>query len=417
MPTRIVKLEVVGLDPDFRAILFAVGDELRRGVNWWWRQWEAWHTARDSSALLAAEIEADRTWRAADKATRGERARPVVAPLPNELNRKLGVGVAKRCPGVNSRVLTLTFNKLGKTLRTKQSTAAACKWWRAILLDLDSRGCARRPQSIPLDGANAKIRGCDERGRVLLEFRADRIAKGERGTSTLISVQLKTDGKRAAYAQPARDMAEGTRSLKSATLIYDGARKKWFVALAYQADPIEAAHIDPERVAVLRPGRRRSCWRLRLPCGRTIALGGRGNHVRHVRRSLLAQRWGRQHAYTHAPARKGSGRERALTPLFKLTLRWNHFTRSCNDAVTAQLGTILSEHGCGKLVLFGGDDSRVLAAAGKIEGREDSTGWPWYQMQQLCEQKMSRLGVLVENRALFGGRMTRNAGGGRELSR
>lgn len=393
MPTRIVKLELVELSKESCDILFAVADELRRGVNWWWRTWECYHTQHDSPAALVAEIEADRQWKAADKATRGERPKPSVSPIPGELNRALGTGLARRCPGVNSRTLTLTANTLGRTLRTKQSTAASCKWWRAILLDLDSRGTARKPQPIPLDGANCKVEPCDERGRVRISFRADRIVAGARGKSTLIEGLLKTDGKRAAYAKPAHEIAAGVQPLKQVMLTWDAKRRKWFAALTYQAEEIKA-QINPDATAILRPGRLR-CWRLRLPGGRSIGLTGRPNHVAHKRKSLLLQRWGRQHAYTYAPLRKGRGRDRALKPLFELTASWNNFTRRCNDEVTALLANILAEQGVGRLVLVTGDETRALATAGKIEGRDDSTGWPWHQFEQLCQQKLNRCGIEV----------------------
>lgn len=414
MPTRIVKLEIVELSKESREILFAVADELRAGVNWWWRNWEKYHTDRDSPRLLVQEIEADRVWRKADKATRGDRPPLSVSPIPNDLNRFLGTGTAKRCPSVNSRVVTLTVNKLGKTLRTMQSTAAACKWWRAILLDLDSRGCARKAQPVPLDRVNCKIEPCDEKGRVRISFRCDRLLAGSRASSTIIEAKLKTDGKRADYAKPAHEIAVGIRPLKQVTLTWDGKNRKWFAALAYQAEELPKAEVDPNRVAVLRPGTK-TCWRLRLPGGRTIRLGGRPNHVRHVRRSLLLQRWGRQHGYTFHPSRKGLGRDRALSPMFKLTLRWNNFTRRCNDAVACQLVELLAEHGCGRVVILSGDETRCLASAGKIEGREDASGWPWYQFGQICEQKLSRVAIAADVKPILSQRKASKSGRGKQL--
>lgn len=394
------KLEIVELDADARKLLYSLASDMREAYNFIWRQWEAWHTGRDTSERLRKCLADDREWREAEKESRGMRPKWTVQPWPKELANELYYAVTRRFPQLNYRVLVLLLQRIRKNVTTKQSSAAAMKWWIAILLDLDGRGSSRYPQPIPFDKANAKIFTADEKGRVWLEVRLDRIARPSKktGTSTLIRAALKTGGKRAYYAKPAHEMAAGVRAMTGAQVTYDLTKKKWFAALGYEPDKVDAIAFRAAQRAVLSPGRK-SCWRLRLD-GYTHRLGGRGHHVAHVRKSLLLQRWSRQHNYTYSPPRKGRGKDRALVPLFKLSNRWLNFTKSANQRLVAEVVQRLVDSGTGQVVLIAGRPSRLLATAGKIEGREDSTGWPWYQVEQLLQQNCQRHNIRVELKAV-----------------
>lgn len=398
------KLEIVELAPDDRRLLYALATQLREVANFVWRQWEVWHTQRDTPTRLRALLEADRAWRALEKNQRGQRPKWDVQCWPNEFGKLLYHATARRFPGLNRRVLVLATQRIRQNCTTKQSTAVPMKWWIAILLDLDSRATARHAQPLPLDKANAKVLPADEQGRVWLEVRLDRIARDglKTATSQAIRVALKTGGKRAGYARPVLEIAAGTRPLSGAQITYDAKRKKWFAALTFEEAKRPAVALESGRVAMLRPGRSRWCWTLRIN-GRTERLGGRGHHVAHVRKSLLLQRWGRQHIYTYSPRRKGRSRNRALQPLFKLTNRWRNFTKSCNQLLVAGVVERLLQAGCGQLVLVNGSDRRLLATAGKLPGREDATGWPWYQVEQLLQWKCQRYGIQVRLRSGFSG--------------
>lgn len=405
------KLEVVELDPEHRRVLYDLSQQMRELVNFVWRQWEAWHTWEDTSTALRTCLAADRKWR---ETKNGKRPEWTVKPWPKEQANALYHACTRRFPGLHGRVIVLLLNKLRSTITTKQSSAVPMKWWIAILLDLDGRGTARYSQPIPFDRGNARVLPADEKGRVWLEMRLDRIARHDkRGTSTCIRAALKTGGKRAAYARPAHQMANGDLPLGGAQLFYDDRKKKWSASLTFEPDVQEKPSLDAERVAILRPGRK-SCWLLRID-GRTIRLGGRGHHVGHVRKSLLMQRLGRQHEYTYRPKRRGQGRPRALVPLFKLQARWRNFTNGCNHELLTAVMSLLVEHKCGRLVLVGGDPGRLLATAGKLEGREDSTGWPWFAVEQIAEQKANKVGIAVTLRPFCGGRNQRKSMTGQGL--
>jgi hypothetical protein len=204
---------------------------------------------------------------------------------------------------------------------------------------------------------------------------------------------------------PALQMAAGKRALSGAQLIYDSRQRNWFVSLSYEPDEIAKPAIDPEKTAVLRPGYL-YCWWLRIN-GRSWWLGGRGHHVAYKRKSLLLQRLSRQHSYTYAPPRKGAGKDRALGPLFKLSLAWRNFTKGCNEVLTTEVVRRCVEAGCGQIVLVGGHPERVLSAAGKLPDHDDATGWPWHQVEQLLEQKANRYGITVRKRPFCGGKFRR----------
>lgn len=397
------KLQIVELDSDSRRLLYDLTEQMREATNFVWRQWEAWHTERDSQTALKACLERDRQWR---ETKQGKRPKWDVQPWPKEFANDLYHKCTRRFPGINSRALVLLLNRLRGNITTKQSSAANTKWWIAILLDKDGRGVARHAQPLLFDSANAKVRPSDEKWRVWLDLRLDRIARqGKRGTSTPIRAALKTGGKRAAYALPALQMAAGTRKLGGAQIIYDARKRKWFAALAYEPGVKEQPKLSPKKTAVLRPGFL-YCWWLRID-GRSWWLGGRGHHVAHKRKSLLLQRLSRQHSYTFAPPRKGHGKDRALGPVFKLTLAWRNFTRACNDELTTEVVRRAAEAGCGRIVLVGGHSERVLSAAGKLPDHDDATGWPWHQVEQLLEQKANRLGIQVAKREFCGGKYKR----------
>lgn len=404
MPTRTIKMEIVELDREHFAKLRELSRVMRELHNFVWRQWESWHTQQGSAERVRALIAADKAWREADKKDRGTRPKWDVKPWPNEFGKLVYHATCRRFPQVNSRVIVLAMQKIRQTVCTKNSSSkGGLKWWVAIMLDLDGRATHLRPMPIPLDKANAAILPGDKRGRVELEFRVDRIEREgkKNGASTLMRCKLKSGGKRAGYAQPAHEMAAGKRKLAGSQLFFDARKGKLFVALTYEAEA-RTADVDPAKVAIIRPGRN-NCWLLRID-GYTRRLYGRGHHVAHKRKSLLMQRWGRQGSYRHAPPRKGRGTDRALQPLFQLSNAWNAFTRRMNDEATAGLLQMASDLGCGRILLFTGDSSRLLARAGKVEGREDSTGWPWYQFAAILNQKANRVGVDVVEKPLFGGR-------------
>ena len=407
--TIALKLEVVELDGDARRAWYELACTMRELHNFVWRQWEAWHTTRDSSQKLREDFAAYSVWKQAPKKERGKKPVFRVQPWPNDFGKAVYHQCTERFPGLHCRCLVLALQKIRGNVTGKKSTATpALKWWQAILLDHDRRGNSRHPLPIPFDLANCEILPCDTKGRIEMRVRVDRISvTGKKNAiSTVHEFKLKTGGKRWQYAKLAHECAAGRHKLRGSQLWYSARDKKWFACLTIDKPEAEAVELDPELAVILRPGKHCN-WRLRIK-GATRTVAGRGNHVANVRKSVLLQRWSRQEGYRYAPKRKGRGIKKALAPLYKLQKRWNNFTRRLNDELTATVLALAIERGAGKIMLIGGDPRRRLATAGKIEGREDSTGWPWYQVEQLLEQKANRVGVEVVKRAFCGGDSRRN---------
>ena len=416
MATLTLRLEAVELTTEARQQWYARACEMRDLNNFVWRQWEAWHTQRDSTRLLREDLDNYAAWKETPKKERGEKPTFRVQAWHADFATELYHAARERFPALATRVLTLAIQKIRGNVVTKKSIAVpSLKWWQAILIDRDRRGSSKHPQPIPFDRSKCKLLPCDSLGRISMEVSVDRVERPGKKTAlgTVHEFFLKTGGKRRKYAQLAHELAAGQHKLRGSQLVYNANKKKWFVCLTID-QPDTPAEVDAEQVAVLRAGTRVN-WKLRIN-GTSNKLGGRGHHVAHVRRGLLLQRWGRQESYRHAPARKGRGKQNALAPLFKLQNRWNNFTRRLNDELVTQVVQTLVETGTGTLVLVGGDAQRLLAVAGKIEGREDSTGWPWHQLEQLLEQKCNKFGIAVVKRAFCGGKHKRKAKALKELA-
>jgi hypothetical protein len=59
--------------------------------------------------------------------------------------------------------------------------------------------------------------------------------------------------------------------------------------------------------------------------------------------------------------------------------------------VAAGAGTLIYEQPDGEF-----RDGRFLAGSGKVEGRADSTGWDWFQVRTMLEQRAGDCGVTVK---------------------
>lgn len=154
----------------------------------------------------------------------------------------------------------------------------------------------------------------------------------------------------------------------------------------YELDPAETAMLTaPESHPFLLHTRDRDFW-----------IGGNGKNVEYVRHHLLVNRWGRQESYRYAGSnRKSHGRKRAIAGQQKYELSWRDFTKSFNCQSASRIVKILLEMGIGTLEYTKGSDRSFLAKAGKVEGRQDSTGWDWYQFESILKRKCDEVGIAV----------------------
>jgi hypothetical protein len=173
--------------------------------------------------------------------------------------------------------------------------------------------------------------------------------------------------------------------------------------------------LDANKVAILRAHVNRP-WELVLPDGKMRMPGGNGRYIGPVRRQLLMQRWNRQSNYTNAgSANKGHGRERAgAGPQWNLQQQWKNFVKRVNSGVVREVLNACVAAGCGTLVYEQPDgdfkDSRFLSMAGKVDGRNDSSAWDWFQVRTMLEQRSPECGVAVVVRKVEGSDGDENPG-------
>jgi len=402
--TITVKLEIVELDKDERLKWYRLAEQIQELSNLVWRLWEVYHTMNDSASKLRQLLDADAAWKAAPKKTRGKRPKWNVEPYPALLGKWVYHQAKQEFPDLNSRTLVLAIQKIRQTICTKKQAGSRLKWWQAILLNRSGRASYLHPQPIPFDTANAQLLRADEKGRCWLRVRVDRIARvGKKtATSTPVDFALKTGGKRWDYARHVHRALDGETTLRGSSLFYDWRKKKWFACLVFDVEK-QSVPLDESKTAILRPGKTKSNWLIRIG-GKTMRIGGRGHYVAHVRKGLLLQRWGRQESYRDAPPRKGRGKNRVLVPVFKLQSRWTNMTKRMNDSLAALTVELCKQHGVGSLIFINGDESRLLASAGKVTDRNDSTAWPWHQCEQIIEQHANRIGLTVTKKQLASAR-------------
>ncbi len=411
MAVRITSFEVAKVNGDWSETTRRWRDlsDLCKGVvNCFWETWLVWHVQHQSRQKLKAWLNKrqEEGVRAAGKCP--------VDPLPKALGSLVGKTCKEAFPGVHSRVRTLILNTLNRDLRKHKAANGSLPGHSAILLHHQSIPSSTRPHPIPFDRQNATIVPPEKPGGdFALRCRVTRIQPtgGNRVGSIEDTVTLRCQGRRV-QSQVAilKRIVSGEYSFRGSKLIYSAAKRKWFVQLAYRM-PIEPKRgLDPKRVAVL-SARRNHPWMLLLPDGKRKWIGGRGDYVVSIRKSLLMRRWGQQDNYRHAGhANKGHGRKRAQRDGWRLRQAWKHFTDRCCHGWTKQVVDWCLAERCKRLVYLQPEgeraESRFLHNAGKVAGRDDSTGWPWFDIGTKLAYKCQQNGIELEVRKVPKARKT-----------
>lgn len=447
---RIAKFEIVGINghgfksqefKEAKSRWYELSEQCQRLFNSIWQRWEAWHVENETPAKLRVYLAAFRKWHAINKeyadsmnrwADAGKKKKPRGAkpvkpdnPKPKcdlfcwtpEVQKAVYRYAADQVDGLNLRPLVLVMNKVQQGMQSRKAASGSLPGWMAILLGREGRPSATRPQAIPFDRANAKIIPPAEKdGNYQIEFRLDRIKTPGRKTavSTVDRVELQCKGRKAAgQVALLKKVVDGQCEFKGSSLVYSKSNRKWFVHVSFELPMQERAKVDANVTAYLYPGPMKSLtsdWGsapwfffihgVKDPKSR---IGGNGEYVGGVRQKLLTQRWHRQGNYRNAgSSNKGHGLNRAITPLEKLSQKWKCFVKNANNLVTKYAIERCIEHGAGKIVFLQPQgnikDSRFLMLIGKIDGKDDSTGWDWFQAGNFLEQKGQAVGIEVEVR-------------------
>lgn len=336
-------------------------------------------------------------------------------PVYQNLKRKAGedgttiyLVCSRLFPDLNTTTIALMEATIKERMKGKDSDG---RWrmWQAVLAGRQGRPSAEKDQPIPFGPKSASLATIeDHAGR--LTGRLD--LSIERQHWDTCKLKLKGSG-----ATVFSRIVSGEYQFAGSAVVFKKSKRKWFALIAYKL-PEREVQAPGDGVMFLRPGRNHP-WSVRVPhehgqhCPAKFALTidgeshawrqtfwrtGPGRDVFQKRRALLSQRWDRQENYRWAgSANKGHGRRRALGPIYLLQDAWKDYVATRNHTLTTGLVKECVERGIGKLVYCQpiGDyrDSRFLTTAGKIGGREDSTGWDWAQVATQLQWKCKEVGI------------------------
>jgi hypothetical protein len=434
----VLKFKVVGAEKADRNRWKQLGNEIKRISNAVRRIWLvehtklgndrrvrdfiaetlAWHKANDEAARAWKKGNDERleAWKKGDRKTRGPK--PKLAPKPEpgpkpkcnvkadpkEIKAAVYEYVTRSYPGVHIRPAGLAMNLVMARLTGDKATKSAFPRWMLMLSDDGEYPSSSRPQPIPFDVKNSEvIPPLDNNGDFHVKLRITRIPTqgGGNAKSTVDVLKIQTKGQRCA-SQTAKlwKLVTGEYALCGSSLVFRESTGEWFVHICCDVPKAEKPPLDPDKTAVLRPGRHQP-WFLRSS-SYTAYVGGRtGRHVSHVRKQLLTQRWGRQEGYRHAgSARKGHGRRRALGKLPLLQNRWKDFVKTANQQLAKEVIDRCIANGAGQLIYCQPTEgtTRFLHNAGKVPGRRDATSWDWYQVGSILAFKCKEVGIELKVR-------------------
>ena len=411
----VAKLKIIGAEGDWPATRSRLRDmavTIKRLFNCIHGTWLSEHIKRGSGPIIAAWMEKDRAWARTPKKERsGKREICPVKCVDSDIQKAIYAGCTKRYPMVNLRPVALAMNLAIKRLKKTKASKGSYPRWMRILTDDGEFPSSSHPLPIPFDARNAPNEQplvpppSDKRGdkkgdyRWKLRLRLDRIPReGKTAVSTIETFLLRTWGRKCrGEEEKLWKILNGEWKLCGSNIVFRESNGEWSAHICYRQRKPERADIDEGRFAFLWASERRP-WHLRID-GHNFWLGGKtGRHVRHVRRQLLVQRWGRQENYRYRSG-PGKGRKRALkkTQAGRLQMRWKDFVKSLNQKVVHDTISSCIAQRCGKIVYFqpAGQfgDSRFLACAGKVPGRRDGSGWDWYQIHAMLSQKCQESGI------------------------
>ena len=402
MAVRVAKFEVSKvLSGDHKEAFrrwWDLADQCQEIVNFIWEQWLVWHVQNKSAGKIRQYLDALAVWREKGKKDTGTKPKLDLQAVSNDLNKAIYAALAKEFPEVNARVRTLLQNITQKKIKERKATKGNLSGWMVILLHRESLPSSTKAQPIPFDVANASLLSpLEDDGNYRLRMRLDRIErKGKPATATLEEVELWSKGRKMQGQRSILNrVLSGEFKFCGSMLRWDAQNRKWLALVCYQM-PGGVAEIDSDKTAILRPALKHP-WTIRLPSGKRWRQGS-GRYIGTVRQQLLTQRWSRQDGYRYAgSSNKGHGRDRALRPIWQLSQRWKDFVKTCNHRLTSEAVKDCVREGVGTLIYFQPvgkkRDKRFLSTAGKVPGREDSTGWDWHQVGTMLDYKCQEAGV------------------------
>jgi len=397
-PTKL-KIHFTKEDRETEALLWHLSHQIKIMVNLIWRLWMLFHWEAGSEDDLRLWREAYKTW--AQEGKKGKKPQCPVACFPPECSKRIRAALTERFPGIHGRVRELVLDRTRKRINKIPAKTGAFSGWLCILLNEQRPGFSSDPLPIPLDRKNGHLLApqCkSDPWRLVVGL--DRVAPRVRSPKT--SLRLRTWGRRCASERASLEkIVGGEYEFCGSEVVYRPTRREWYAHVMSRQPKEARVELDPGRVAVLHPGRKRIAL-LRFE-GYTWWIGGRyGRHVAHTRNAVLIQLWSRSDGYRKAStARKGHGRNKGFRFwLNKLRNRWRDFVKTQNNEIAKDLVAFCERHRVGRVVYRQPTEhyrlTRFLGRAGSRPRRSHAYTWDWHQLGKICAEKCTEKGILFE---------------------
>ncbi len=401
---RVIKLRVGDIDGDPKEIMkrwHQLRFDVQYAKNSMFQWWIVWHTVNQSADKIRKFLDRYAKWKVGEKGKRGDKPKLDFDCWPKQLAPVIGKTMNSAAPGINARTKTLVINTEQKSFQTKKASRGMLRSWTAVLLCHESMPSFTNPQPIPFDRANSGLYRDGKDWKFFM--RLDKLE------STTKNGKPKSDSHRDVFTVHTRrfdkssrailgGIDDGTIKFCGSALTFNARDRCWYVLLSYQREKRTVVGLDPTKTAFLKPGMK-SPWLFRRD-GRRTRIAATGDDVAYVRRCVMSQRAGRKHNYRFSTShRKGHGDKRANMPLWKLTQRWNEFTKRHNHESARRAVEWCVESGIGTLVYLKPSEKRCrsarLATAGKSERQRESSSWDWFQFARYLQEKCDDRGVTL----------------------
>jgi hypothetical protein len=391
MAVRTAKIEIFGFSKDRRDAWKELAIACQRMTNRLWQIWLCHHSNNDSANKLRSHFDAYRKWQETKEGPKPQwPCKAFEAPLTKSADAHSFYRIlSAEFPCVNVRTRGLLTNAWQSEVNTRKAASGSLPGWVSILFANESLPSFTRPQPIPFDHDNAKLKKVGD--KYICEIRIERLADGK---SVVEPCELMLGKRKCASVRSTVDkILAGEYAWKGSSLVYD--RGKWFASIAYEMPVRVRPELDKDKTLYIRPAHY-GPWRVSINGFGSWRFGGNGVHVEFARRKIIRERRERRGHYKWAgSSQKGHGVKRGGHAFTKLESRWKDFTKRYNDEVGRQLVNLAIREGCGRIVYLqpkdSERDSRYLSNAGN--DKFSSMSWDYFQFGSRLASKCEVEGI------------------------
>lgn len=401
MAVRAARIEIFGVAKERREAWRDLAIACQRMQNRLWQIWLCHHANNGSAEKLRSHFEAYRQWQEAKQGDKPQwPCKALEPPLTASADSRSFYRIlSAEFPCVNVRTRGLLTNAWQSRLNQRKAASGSLPGWVSILFANESLPSFTRPQPIPFDKDNAKLR--KDGDDYICELRIERLADGK---SVVEPCKLMLGKRKCRSMRSIVDkILSGEYAWKGSNLLHD--RGKWFAVICYEKPNTvrDRKTYSDDKILYVRPGRmtrmdgawRGSPWRIRVG-GRSFPFGGNGAHVEHARRAIIRERRERKEHYRWSGSnQKGHGTNRADAVWTKLSSRWKDFTKRYNSEVSRRVIELAKREGCGRIVYLQPRDfhrdSRLLSQIGN--SNDSAMSWDYFQFGTMLASKCEEEGI------------------------